>query len=389
MACVRKYKGRWIVDYCDRQGKRHRVRVQNQKDGKRRLAEISVQVENGTHRPDASSLKFEDYVPRWIENRRHDLRAGTWQTYRGQIRDYLLHPEIGLGQVKLSQFDLPIVSEYRSQLISRYRKKTGGSLSDRSLSAILSLLGTILETALREGYLAMNPVRHISKLPRSKSEAISLDIDRGEVQRAIVGARSISQDFYMMVLLSVMTGLRRGELLALRWSSIDLEDQVLHVTENFTRSGIGSPKTSAGHRTIDLAPEVVQELRKFRLLKGNPEGVVFLFAREDGTLPHPDHVSKALWARLVRQEALQGVTPRRVSSRRLTWHGLRHTYASLLIKQNAPMKYISDQMGHSSIQITMDTYGHLMPSIGKDVVRQLGQILSKDPIQALQSASRE
>ena len=381
MASIRKDRGAWLIDYRDRRGKRHRERYRTKKAADVALAEMQVQIQKNTFRPDGRRIRFQEYAERWIANRKSDLRAGTWQTYNGQIRDYLLSAEYGLGPFKLSEVDLPTVNDFRAKLIERCRRLDGmtradapkGTLSDRSINAVLTLLGTILESALREGYLSLNPARHIDKLPRLKSEAIPLDVESGEVQKALQGAQEISEDFYLMVLISVLAGMRRGELLALRWFNFDFERNLIHVGDNYTRAGFGETKTKSGFRSVDMAPQLAAPLREHRLRKGNPAPDALVFDAGKGKPMHPDTVSGTLWARLRRSQDLAGMSPTMGTPRPVTWHSLRHTFASLLIAQGEHPRYIMEQMGHSSIEVTMNVYGHLLPSTGKRAAEKLGE----------------
>ena len=169
-------------------------------------------------------------------------------------------------------------------------------------------------------------------------------------------AKQTDWDLYVMIYLLVMTGLRRGELMALDWQSVNFADKALVVRRAFTRGRFHEPKTKSSRRSVNLTPSALKILKEHRLKMGNPDGIDLLFDQGDGTPLSPPRLSKVLWPRLLKRAGIR-------ESVRL--HDLRHTFCSLLLAQGASPKYIQSQLGHSSIMITMDLYGHLMPEVNQ------------------------
>jgi integrase len=161
----------------------------------------------------------------------------------------------------------------------------------------------------------------------------------------------------MLILCAVLTGMRRGELLGLRWEDVDLEGHRIFVRRALWRGKFVTPKSRRSRRTIDLAPTLRATLA--RLSSRFQGGLVFCNA--DGSPIDPDNFAHRDWARVLRRAEL----------RRIRFHDLRHTYASLLIAQGAHPKYIQAQLGHASIQTTLDRYGHLMPDAHAAEARKL------------------
>jgi integrase len=161
----------------------------------------------------------------------------------------------------------------------------------------------------------------------------------------------------MLILCAVLTGMRRGELLGLRWEDVDLEGHRIFVRSALWRGKFVTPKSRRSRRTIDLAPTLRATLA--RLSSRFQGGLVFCNA--DGSPIDPDNFARRDWARVLRRAEL----------RRIRFHDLRHTYASLLIAQGAHPKYIQAQLGHASIQTTLDRYGHLMPDAHAAEARKL------------------
>jgi integrase len=200
------------------------------------------------------------------------------------------------------------------------------------------------------------------------SEAASLlRMVQGKVQ---------GKKLYYPILVGLSTGMRRGEVYALRWKNVDLHKGLLRVVESLeqTKSGLifKTPKSAKGRRSIALSPVVVQELRrhkreqiKHRLALGPVyQNNDLVFPRADGTPWPPDQVS-TLFRQLVRGTALEWAN----------LHTLRHTHATELLREGIHPKVVSERLGHSTVALTLDVYSHVMPSMQDDAARALDATL--------------
>ncbi len=179
--------------------------------------------------------------------------------------------------------------------------------------------------------------------------------------RALFNA-STTQREKVLFMTAVMTGAREGEILGLQWEDIDWLNSQLFVRRTFNHGEFMEPKSKTSRRKIDLAPELVHELKRWKL--ACPKGALDLvFPSEAGTpWDNTNMVRRCFWRAL-----------RRAGLPRIRFHDLRHTYASLLIAQGEHPKYIQTQMGHSSINVTMDIYGHLMDTVNQKAASLLGK----------------
>lgn len=175
--------------------------------------------------------------------------------------------------------------------------------------------------------------------------------------------------FYPLARLAAYTGMRRGEVVGLRWQDVDLDAG--HVSVRHTITAVddangggmklisGEPKSGKGRR-VDLDAETVAVLRSSKAQQAEDRLALggawpahgLVFTREDGALFHPDRAS-TVYDRLVKATGLP----------RLTFHGLRHTHATILLAHNVPVKVVSERLGHATVQITLDTYGHVIPGL--------------------------
>ena len=346
MAKVRKSRGKWVIDYLDATGKRHvEVSGSNKKEAERKLRHVLNQIEAGQYRPDGKKKMFKEYAEEWVEQKKADLKHNTWITYKGQTKRYLLDADLGLANRKLATIDRPAVMNFKTKLMKNHTH-----LSNRTINATLILLGSILQSALMDGFITVNAARLVKKLPLEHREMEILTTE--EIRKVLDTAKKSDWDLYVMIYLLVMTGMRRGEMFALDWKSINFTEATLVVRRSFTSSRFQDPKTKQSRRSVNLSPSVIKVLKEHRLKRGNPDGTMLLFDRGNGFPKDPDNLTKNSWPQLLRAAGVR-------ESVRL--HDLRHTFCSLLLAQGASPKYIQSQLGHSSIMVTMDRYGHLMP----------------------------
>ncbi len=182
-----------------------------------------------------------------------------------------------------------------------------------------------------------------------------------------------------LYVLAVHTGMRRGELLGLKWEDVDLDSSTIRVrrtltrVENGRRLALGEPKTKKSRRTVRLTPRAVEALRCHRARQaeeklktgGIYEDQGLVFAGEVGNLINPSNLRQRSFAPLLRRAGLP----------QITFHDLRHTCASLLFQRNVHPKFVQELLGHASVAITLDTYSHMLPGMGGEAADAIDEAL--------------
>jgi integrase len=235
--------------------------------------------------------------------------------------------------------------------------KDGKPLSPRTAGHAHRLLQRAMQRAVETELLARN-VAGIVGAPASEDTEVEI-LDATQVP--IVLRKLQGHELYAIVAVDLTTGLRRGELLALPWSNVDLDGASLRVERSLeeTKTGLRfkAPKTKHGRRTISLPPSAIAILREHRrrqlevriaLGLGRPEPVALVFCHHDGSLMSPDKLSRD-WGRACKSLRLPQVM----------FHALRHTHVSALIAAGVDVVQISRRIGHSSPTVTLRTYAHL------------------------------
>ncbi|MEC4669206.1 MAG: site-specific integrase, partial [Nitrospirota bacterium] len=196
---------------------------------------------------------------------------------------------------------------------------------------------------------------------------------REEVAAFLETVRQRAPRYCPLFLCAVRTGLRMGELLALQWGDMDYHGRFIEVQRNYTRGRVSTPKSGESRR-VDMSRELTQALKDLyteRQLETAANGwkdmPLWVFCNETGGLLDPDNLRKRVFYGLLRASGL----------RRIRFHDLRHTFASLLLQQGESPVYVKEQMGHSSIQVTVDLYGHLIPGGNKQAVDRLDAPVDK------------
>jgi integrase len=287
-----------------------------------------------------------------------------------------------LGGRKLASLRPETISEFRNALITGNEQRK--PLSHGLARKVLVSLGAILDCAMTNHLVAQNVVRTLtaaqgrrhSRLAKRHATELEAgkDIPTIEELRAILDAAAqlgpTPEPWKALVPTVIFTGLRASELRGLRWSDLELDKRpaVLHVRQRADRfDGIGAPKSDAGKRTVPLAPIVVAALKEWKL--ACPKGELNLvFPNRYGSVEDLTNITESGFG--VIQIAAGLSTSRRQPKYRI--HAFRHAAASLLIAEGHSAKWIQKFMGHSSIAVTFDTYGHLFPSEKDDVAAVAG-----------------
>ena len=326
-------------------------------EAERVLREKEMEAERGYIDP--GNLTLAQYLGRWLEDyAKQHYKQSTYSSFEGTIRNHVIP---SLGAVKLDRLQpLQLQNLYTSKL---------DSLSPRSVQYIHSILRNALNRAVKWGLLTENPVDRVDAPSVPKSE---LDIwTLGQAMRFLAFIKGHRR--YALYHLAITTGMRRGEILGLRWE--DIGDNSLRVRQALMEDYSGqpyfdTPKTSAALRTIPLSEEDVAALRQHRVYQAEDklqagqyyEDSGLVFATEVGTPLRPRN--------MVRQ--FKGLTEK-AGLPEIRFHDLRHTHATALLEAGERPEVVQKRLGHSKITMVYDTYAHVLPSMQEEATRRFSE----------------
>jgi integrase len=370
MACVRKYRGKWVVDWRDpRSGKRFIETVDGDRgDAKRRLAEVLKAGEKSA----SKRVTFEDYGQWWLENHaRGSIKDSTYREYEAALKNHLI-PVFG---------PKPLAKIGRKEVKELIARKKQEGFSSSTIRNILAPLRGMYNEAIENEDAHFNPASNLGKINKKQPGAPINPLTGEEVGMLLEKAEEKNPDLYPLLLCAARTGMRQGELIALKGTDVDFHGRFIEVNRTLSRGKITLPKSNKTRR-VDMSGQltgVLQDLmskRKALALRKEMEkpsgerrsaaevtGEImegWLFTTPIGTQLDPSNLRKA-FNRLLDLAEL----------RRVRFHDVRHSFASLLIGHGESLAYIRDQLGHSSIQITVDVYGHLTPGGNRQAVDRL------------------
>lgn len=308
-----------------------------------RLADQRLREFNqGGFRPQ-TTLTFRDYIEtHWQPNLFPTFKFSTRQGYAYLLRKYLI-PFFGDRQ-------LP---EITRQMVQAFVTQLGKHLAPKSVCLAKNVLSKVLSTAVEWGYVHTNPVPGV-RLPTRQATREAVALGPEQVRKLV---SVLPEPVAGMVLVDVLTGLRRGELFALRWNAVDFERKAIHVRESVYEGHFNTPKTRSSIRTIPMAEAVEAVFR--RLLPANANANALVFHTAKGSPLRPDNVLK----RVIHPACVKAELPK------VGWHDLRHTSATLL-HQHEPLRVAQAILGHSDLQTTLG-YTHVLPNWQREAVERL------------------
>lgn len=316
------------------------------RDAQRRLREILTELDKGRF-TQPGKVTLEEHLEQWVQ------RTKVADTSRERYRNLIRQTVPVLGDVPLPKLTQEQIEEFLAGLPH----------SPRTVSLFHRLLVTALNDAVKRNLIRVNPAKGAEhpEIPHKRSRFLERD-EVALILRSIEGRR-----LHPMVLVGATTGLRAGEVAGLKWADLVLPRSGpgrLSVHRTVQRlSGQGpvaanAPKTKHSRRTITLPTVTVRALRihrwkQYRLYRWMPQEFVFCAAR--GGVINPSWISQR-FSEVCKALGIDA-----------SFHALRHTHASQLIEDNVPLKVISERLGHSSITVTADTYGHLLRGLDERV----------------------
>jgi integrase len=343
----------WVVDYVDQLGHRHLKTFERKKDADAWHAQVAVDVKAGIHTADSRSITVAEAGALWLKSREAaGLEYTTLLSYQSHL-DLHIIPLIGL--TRLSALTVPFIRTFEDRL----REGRSAAMT----KAVLISLSSILAEAMDRGLVAQNVARGLRSRRATgrleKHVETGREIPRPDEIRAILG--TLVGNFRPLLLTAIFTGLRASELRGLRWGDVDLDRREVHVRQRADMFGtIGKPKSKAGTRTIPLPPLVANALREWKLKARSNE---LVFPGKGGRPLYYNVVQNAWHGAQMAANVINMAGQPKYSG----LHALRHFYASWCINRRAdgglelPIKVVQTRLGHASIQMTADVYGHLFP----------------------------
>ncbi|HJP21606.1 MAG TPA: tyrosine-type recombinase/integrase [Alphaproteobacteria bacterium] len=378
-----KRRGVWELKFdtgVDRVTGKRQTRYRTVK-GNRRAAETELrrllcQIDTGEFVQPAK-ITVGHLLDRWLNHTRSQVAPKTHERY-GQLVANNIGPV--LGHHKLDSLRTIDIDGAWANLLEDGRKDGKGGLSPQTVKHCHRVLRQALAQAVRWQMIARNPADEVEPPRVARKEITVLDA----VQTATLIEATRGTEFYVPTLIAVTTGLRRGETLALRWKHIELEAGVLAVVESVeqTKAGIRfkEPKGKRARQVV-MTALLVAELRQHRLRQAQDLlklGIrqtedTLVCCRADGEIMNPEDLSRR-FPEIVLRAGLP----------RLTFHSLRHSHATQMLVAGIHPKVAQERLGHSSIQVTMDRYSHLVPGLQEEAAEKVDSAIQA----ALKSGSR-
>lgn len=346
----------WRVTYVDNAGNRQQPQFPNKRDADVFRVKIEDQLARGTYRPAAAKITVREVCEAYLEHcagrfkRDERMTRKMLVVYKGHVENHVLQPEHGIGRNALASLTPRTIGDFRDRI-----RDSGVTVP--TTRKVLATLHAIIEFAISQDWVATNVVRGIKVIGSRVEGAKKIEPPSKLAMKAIIDAAD--PDTRLKILVAAATGLRAGEQWGLRWADIDFEARELSVARRIDSYGCeGPPKSVAGVRSVPLSNYVVKALKEWRLESQFSKPDDFIFPNHRGRNICHDNLIKRWFKPALKRAGVSGVT----------WHSLRHFAISTWIEAGLAPKTVMTFAGHSSIQVTMDRYGHMFPSDDHQVV---------------------
>ena len=366
--------GNWyaVIDSRDtatgkRKRKWHALAASGKRQAEIECSELIAKINGGTYL-EPSKTSVAQFLDRWLDHIRSQVSPRSHERYAELARKNIAPL---LGAVILSKLQPAQISAAYAKALASGRRNGKGGLSPRTVHHMHRVLKQALGQAQRWQILPRNPCDAVDP---PKVERKPLDTyDLSQTVAALDALRDTRM--HIPTVLAVLCGLRRGEIAALRWKSVDLAAGKLAVVESMEQTAKGTrlKETKSGRsRNVALAATVIDELNAWRVRQAQellrlgvrPDGDTFVVTQADGSPLQPRSITHE-WVRLLGKRGL----------RRIRFHDLRHAHATHLLASGVHPKVASERLGHSKVGITLDLYSHVMPGMQEDAVAKVDAAL--------------
>ena len=339
---------RWQVRWRDDRNIQRRKAFAKKAEAERFASQIEHEINTGSYRdPRAGQIPFDEYARVWLQSQ-VQLRASTYQLYEGTVRNHLVP---FLGSMPLNR----ITAATGRELLAT-------DMPERTKGVAVQLLKRITQQAADDMLLPHNPLQSLKTPKEPRREANFLTIS--ELNHLV---SHVHPHFQTLVLIAGFLGLRQGELFGLHPTNVDLEERKITVVEqllgNASTPTRAELKTQTSRRAVLVATHLISGLTEQLEQRASTE---FVFTALNGGPIRKSNFNRRHWQTATKAAGLEG----------FRFHELRHTAASIAIQSNTHPRLIQEALGHSSIKVTMDRYGHLMPGADQTLANNIDRLIA-------------
>lgn len=347
----------------DENGKRKQIKKRgfiSKDEAKLALAEAEIAVSKQTYVP-PQKVKYAEFLEQWFESKQTaNNYKSTLTTYRNYMKNHILP---ALGNYEVQKLNVMILQKFYNNLSVR--------LAPASIKKIHIIIHNSLELAVKWNIISQNPAKLI-ETPKLKRKEMKV-WEAHEAKHFLEVAKE--DRLYIACLLALMAGVRQGELLALRWQDVDFKKKRIYITQTLSHDGkeiVPDAKSDAGIRSVAISKRVVAALKehkkeqaKERLKSdGQWQDHGLVVCTKVGTPKSPRNLLR-VWYRLLKKSELPEIR----------FHDLRHTCATLLLKQGMSPKVVAERLGHADIEILLNTYAHVLPSMQEAAAEMIENVI--------------
>lgn len=350
--------------------KRRTVYARTQREVAEKLTKILHELQTGTY-VEPSKVTTEEWFMDWLERKRHHVEETTWEGYETIIRCHIIP---AFAQIKVRDLQPRMIQTFINEKL-----ETG--LSIRTVKYISALLNMGLTQAKNERLISFNPMDAV-QLPKERNKKERPIWNNQEMNKFLITAAKESK-YYVAFALELITGLRRGELLALRWSNVDFQNKKIKVREQLVRVGgklkFKKPKTFKSSRDICLADNdasgIVLNLLKAHKAHQEEWKKLLRDVYQDNNLVFCTDIGKPLEPKNF-VEHFKAIS-RKARVKEIRFHDLRHTFATFSLENGVNPKTLAEMLGHASIYFSLDDYCHVTPRMREEAATILSESFSE------------
>lgn len=346
-------------------GKRNRVYKNvsgSKKEANAVMHQLITEMEKGKAIKKSAAISVGDWMDEWINLYLPHIEETTRVGYKAKLKCYI---RPALGDIKLTSLRTGHIQKMVNDMMDR-------GLSAKNIKDTYINVNAAMKQAIKLRLIPYNPCEGVTLPKRKKYKA---KVYSPQMITTLL-ATAKDTDMYLPILLCVTAGVRRGELLALSWSDVDFEKNIISIRNNLVRGENGfvikPPKSEAGLRDIHLGSQVMYELRKakakhfadIRLGIKQASTCPLVVCQENGLPYTPDAMSRK-WKRFLVAHNLPDIS----------LHGLRHSNATALIQAGVSPKVVQQRLGHSDVSITLNTYTHVLPEMDIEAASKIEDIM--------------